>query len=187
MSDKPKFPRAVALDVCRQILAHVRPGCERVIVAGSLRRNKKEVGDIEILYIPIMDQEREGLFDLKLVSRVDKALDWMLRAGVIAKRKNVNGSEMWGEKNKLALHVATGIPVDFFCTTAAAWFNYLVCRTGSAENNTRIAMAAKERGLRWNPYGEGFTWLSTGDTIPVKEEKDVFRIAGLPYKEPHQR
>ena len=37
---------------------------------------------------------------------------------------------------------ASGIPVDFFATTEEAWFNYLVCRTGPAELNTRIASAA---------------------------------------------
>lgn len=46
---------------------------------------------------------------------------------------------MWGEKNKLAVHVRTGIPVDFFAATEANWWNYLVCRTGGEQNNIAIA------------------------------------------------
>lgn len=37
---------------------------------------------------------------------------------------------MYGSKNKLMRHRASGIPVDLFSATTANWFNYLVCRTG---------------------------------------------------------
>lgn len=163
--------------------------CERFIFAGSLRRRKQEVGDVEVLYIPKFTTVPDGLFDAKQVSVIDMALEEMLKEGIIAKRKNVNGSVMWGEKNKLAVHVKSGIPVDFFAATEENWFNYLVCRTGGAENNRQIAMAANNKGWTWNPYGTGFSqpYGEMHKHYVVASEQDVFEFVGLPYREPWER
>lgn len=73
---KPKFPRQAALDATREILATLRPGCARVIVAGSLRRRREEVGDIEILYIARMtEREKDGTFwEREQVNLADEAI-----------------------------------------------------------------------------------------------------------------
>lgn len=185
---KPKFPRATALAVARELCQALRPAAveDRLIVAGSLRRRKMEVGDVEILYIPRFLAERDGLFDMRQVNQVDLVLDQFLRAGILAKRQNALGSEVWGQKNKLARHAATGIPVDLFAASETNWFNYLVCRTGSAENNVRLAASAKSRGWQWNPYGAGFT-DAAGTTIPVRSEQEAFALLHLPYLDPWQR
>ena len=182
---KVKYPRAAALAVAKE-LCDLQRICDRLICAGSLRRRKLTVGDVEILYIPKFATEPDGLFDQKKVNLVDVALEEMIKSGIIAQRRNVNGSAMWGEKNKLAVHVATGIPVDFFATTEASWYNYLVCRTGSADNNLLIASAAQAKGWKWNPYGVGFT-SDSGQVVEVKSERDVFEFVGLPYREPWER
>jgi DNA polymerase/3'-5' exonuclease PolX len=110
----------------------------------------------------------------------------LLQSGRLAKRTNVNGSEMWGHKNKLAVHVASGIPVDLFSARLGNWFNYLVCRTGGAESNMRIASAAQAKGWKWNPYGVGFT-NETGSDVFVNSERDAFELVGLKYLEPWER
>jgi len=186
MSDKRKFPRAAAIEVCRIFVAMLTPYCSRLVVAGSLRRRKSEVGDIEILYIPKFTTEPDGLFDSKRVNLVDRQLAGLLEIRTIEKRCNSLGSETWGDRNKLARHVASQIPVDFFQASDSNWFNYLVCRTGSAENNTRIASAAQAKGWKWHPYGAGFT-DQEGSQVAVQSEQDVFHLAGLPYLEPWQR
>lgn len=187
MNPKQKYPRAEALKVARHICLKLADSCMRLICAGSLRRRKEMVGDVEILYIPELEVVPDGLFDTKRVNKVDTILDQFLAEGILAKRKNSNGSEMWGEKNKFAVHVATGIPVDFFAATEENWFNYLVCRTGGAENNKQIALAAKNRGWTWNPYGSGFSCLGRDDKFTVLSERDVFDFVGLQYKEPRER
>ena len=48
---KPRFARHVALTVANELLEILKPVCDRVIIAGSLRRGKQWVGDMEILYI----------------------------------------------------------------------------------------------------------------------------------------
>jgi DNA polymerase/3'-5' exonuclease PolX len=183
---KTKFPRSDALRVAKQLCDALKEWNERLIVAGSLRRRKAEVGDMEILYIPYYRVVPDGLFDTRRVNMADFVLEKLLKAGVIRKRLNSIGSESWGNKNKLAIHVASGIPVDFFESRTASWFNYLVCRTGGAENNRQIAVAANRKGWKWNPYGAGFT-DDKGQLIEVKSERDVFDFVGLPYREPWDR
>ena len=151
-----------------------------------MRRRKQEVGDVEILYIPMFVAEPDGFFDRRTVNLADRALDKLLADGVIEKRKNALGSEIWGGRNKLARHIATGVPVDLFAARFENWWNYLVCRTGSAENNVRICMAAQTRGWKWTPYSAGFT-DDRGSLVQVSREAEVFHLVGLPYLEPWQR
>jgi DNA polymerase/3'-5' exonuclease PolX len=183
---KTKFPRAAAIAVAKELCAALAPLTERLIVAGSLRRRKQEVGDVEIIYIPKTTMQPDGLFDQKEVNLVDTALEIFLREKLLGKRKNSRGSEMWGQKNKLAVHLASGIPVDLFSATPENWFNYLVCRTGGADSNTRIASTAQAKNWQWNPYGPGFT-NERGEIVPVLAERDVFDFVGLPYLEPWER
>jgi DNA polymerase/3'-5' exonuclease PolX len=186
MSAKVKYPRAEALKVAKELCDALKMFTVRLVVAGSLRRRKAEVGDVEILYIPQFRTVQDGLFDTRRLDLATHELENLVACSVIRARKNVKGSTMWGPKNKLAVHVASGIPVDFFAATEENWFNYLVCRTGGAENNRQIAVAANDKGWKWNPYGPGFT-RDDGCTEVATSEPDVFRMAGLPYREPWER
>jgi len=187
-----KFARAAAIEVARELLVYVGPVAERVLVAGSLRRKKAMVGDVELLFIPRMEEGFRGdlLAPPPMVSMVDEALEQLIAGGVIARRLSVKGTASWGAKNKLAVHVASGIPVDFFAATEANWWNYVVCRTGGARSNIAICNAARERGWKWRPYGEGFTRVGGPDHGRVRamaSEREVFEFAGLPYLPPEER
>lgn len=183
---KPKFPRAEALEIATQILTGLR--VERAVMAGSIRRLKPLVSDIEIVYIPVIETAADpgDFFASQKVNRSDESITAMIDAGVLALRLNANGSTIWGDRNKHAVHCQSGIPVDFFSTTPECWYNYLVCRTGSAENNIRIASAAKRRGWMWHPYQNGFG-DEEGNRVIVHSEREVFALVGLPYLEPKDR
>lgn len=189
MSDKRKFPRAAAIAVAKEICNVLKPLCDRLVVAGSLRRRKMEVGDVEILYVPKirMVKPTDDFFAPPApVNDVDSILISLLHVGILKKRLTMMGSETWGLKNKLAIHVKSGIPVDFFAAAEENWFNYLVCRTGGAQNNVEIASAAQRKGWKWHPYGAGFT-DQHGGTHFVMSEEEVFELAGLKYKQPWER
>lgn len=193
---KPKVPRERAMEAARAVCQRLAPACERLIVAGSLRRGKMEVGDVEIVFIPklvTMPDPDDLLRERNVtVNQVDEALAAMERQGLLERRKNVNGSETFGPLNKLMRHVATGVPVDLFTANADNWWNYLVCRTGPAESNTRIAMRAQDMGWRWNPYGPGFS-RGGGPLGGEREERrmgserEVFEFVGMEYLEPWRR
>jgi DNA polymerase/3'-5' exonuclease PolX len=111
-----------------------------------------------------------------------------VQTSAIAKRANSRDQFTWGPQNKLAVDVQSGVPVDFFATSEQCWHNYLVCRTGPAQLNTRIARLARERGLHWHPYGKGFTRLDNpSEWITITDERQVFQVVGLPYLEPEAR
>lgn len=190
---KKKFPLNLALRLAEKIVEYLEPHTDRILIAGSIRRKSPQVGDIEILYIPKfkMVADPDDLFgdeNKVLVNCVDQALDAKIKAGMIEKRGG------WGEKNKLGLHVPTGMPVDFFSTDKLCWDNYLVCRTGPAESNVSIAASAKKMGWLWQPYGRGFLKLdSMGNPDesegfrPVYKEEDVFTFVGLKFNSPEHR
>jgi DNA polymerase/3'-5' exonuclease PolX len=186
MSDKVRYPRSDAMAVAKELCAALKPVTEKLVVAGSLRRRKPMVGDVEILFVPKMIEVKFDLFNTLKVSAADAYLEQMLKAAVLKKRLNAKGHSMWGEKNKLAVHVSSGIPVDLFTATEENWFNYAVCRTGGAQTNVRICEAAQARGWKWNPYGPGFT-DHLGETRKVTSELDVFEFVGLKYLEPWER
>ena len=188
MSDRPRFPHAQAMAVAEEILAVLAPGCVKAVIAGSLRRQKPTVGDIEILYVPAYRAGTLiGLFGYQgdPVNSASMEIDLLILKGSLAKRLNAKGREMYGEKNKFLVHVASGIPVDLFATTELCWSNYLVCRTGSSETNVRICNAAIAHGWKWNPYDAGF---SRGNELyTCHSEEEVFAFVGLPYLKPEER
>lgn len=183
---KPRYPRAVAIAVAKELYPYLDPVTERLVCAGSLRRGRADVGDLELLFVPRFEIQPDGLFDTRKVDLADRAINQLVAKGILAKRPNVNGYFAWGEKNKLAVHVSSRLPVDLFATTLKQWYVALVVRTGPAELNVRLCESAIKRGLRFHAYGDGFTDRQ-GNVIPCHSEEDVFRIAGLPYLEPKDR
>jgi DNA polymerase/3'-5' exonuclease PolX len=108
-------------------------------------------------------------------------------SGVIAKRENKNGRLTWGPENKLAVHIESGIPVDFFETDEPRWPNATFVRTGPAALNKKIASAALAMGWEWHAYGDGFTRQFPRDHRRVYSELEVFQHVELPYQEPWER
>lgn len=186
---KPRFARHLALTVANEIVEILKPVCERVIVAGSLRRGKQWVGDVEILYIgnTVVQPKQGDLFARESVNLAALAIADLLASKVIAARPNKLGGSTWGDQNKLAVHVRSGVPVDLFSATEANWWNYLVCRTGSASHNVTIATRAKQLGWAWNPYGPGFAKLTGSEVYAVQSEADLFRFLNVQYVDPQDR
>lgn len=193
-AEKPRFPNALGMRVAAELCAALKPASERLIVAGSLRRRKATVGDVEVLYIARTEVRRdpEDMFATKEFNLADEVIASLERRGVLERRRNSIGSEMFGPKNKLMRHRASGVPVDLFAATTENWWNYLVCRTGPAESNTRIAMAAQAMGWTWNPYRAGFSRGGPMTGLEHEEramgsEAEVFAFVGLPWAAPEDR
>lgn len=189
LAEPIRFLRADALPIAEKFVAFLGNHCRRVVIAGSLRRRKETVKDIEILFVPKMIQVADpaDMFGGKLtISAAEIAIGALLKGGIIKKRPNVKGGTTWGPENKLAIHVASGIPVDFFATDEDRFWNALFVRTGPLELNKSVAQRALDRGWQWHAYGDGFT-RGTREHFKVKGEHDVFRHVELPYQEPWER
>lgn len=162
--------------IAEKIKAILEPVCERIVIAGSIRRRKPEVGDIELLCIPKY---------VAGVDQLDKEIGALFMQRILGFRRNKLGRAVYGPKNKLLRHVESGIGVDIFSTTKECWPVALVIRTGPKESNMAIAIAAQRKGWRLRPYGSGFdTW---DGVVRCHSEREVFEAVGLPYQRPEER
>lgn len=188
MTHGKRYPYAVALNVAEALRTALEPFCERIVIAGSLRRQKPDVGDIELLLIPKVGTRQKDLLDTEQYDRAGEFIDGWLKSGVVAKRPNKNGVFTWGSQNRLAVHVKSGIPLDIFTTTPACWFNALVVRTGPKDSNLLITTTAQKKGYSFEAYGSGFRSLNGHNPYhQTTSERDVFEFIGLPYLEPRDR
>jgi DNA polymerase/3'-5' exonuclease PolX len=163
---KPRHPLAAARAIATEIVDRIGPGCTRIEIAGSVRREKPDVGDIEIVFA-----SRDGT--------AERQIDALVAEGVLVIRGG------YGPKNKFLRHVPSGIAVDLFATTEACWHNYMVCRTGPAASNMAIASAAIARGWRWHVYGSGFS--RGAEIFTPDSEAAVFEFVGLAARAPRDR
>lgn len=162
--------------IAERVLAILEPFCERIVIAGSIRRQKPEVRDIELLAIP---KYVEG------ADMLDARIRSMVYYEMLGYRLNKLGRKTYGAKNKLLVHVPSGIGIDLFSTTAECWPVALFVRTGGKVTNQQVSMAALRKGWQFHAYGRGFT--TPDGEIVCHSEHDIFKAVGWPYKEPWER
>lgn len=191
MGGSKRYPHAVALSVANELVATLAPYCERIVIAGSLRRQKPDVGDIEILYVPkIGVGVKPGEMLESEINWADAEIKRLETPGCLnylQRRLSADGKQSWGPKNKLAVHWQSGIPVDLFVTSLSNWWVSLVIRTGSTETNLRLTTGARQRGRSLLAYGCGVKDLATGEVLSAASEQDIFYLCGVPYLEPTDR
>lgn len=165
-----------AREIAKEVRQYLDGSCVRIEIAGSIRRQKKDVGDIELLCIPRSD----GVVDW-----LDNRVRGLMHQGILAFRLNKLGRKVYGPKNKLMTHVPSGFGVDIFSTTEECWPVAMVVRTGGKQTNLHIATAALQKGYQFHAYGSGFS-TPTGEIV-CRSEREVFAAVGLPYCEPWER
>lgn len=154
--------RAIAL----QVRAELVPHCERIEIAGSIRRRKAEVGDIELVAIP--KPYDVGLFASGIASVVER---W----------PKVKGELPCKYTQRM---LPEGIALDLFFATPENWGLIFAIRTGSAEYAHRVLACGWVR----NGYKSVDGILTRGILhINVPEEEVLFRLAGVPWIPPEQR
>ncbi len=133
----------------------------KVEIAGSLRRRKEIIKDIDIL---AASKTPKVLMD-RFVNDVHVA--------------HVTGH---GE-TKSSVVLKSGIAADLRVVSEAEFPYALMYFTGSKEHNAVLRQRAKDRGLKLNEYA-----LMNGDkNLPCKTEADIYKKLDLPYIEPELR
>lgn len=175
---KNKMPLREAEDLAKGIVSQLSPFCKRIEIAGSIRRRKPEVGDIELVAIPLASMD---MFGEPVPMTADHTLhfpDWSWLGKVI---KN-------GMKYK-QIELPGGAALDLFIVTPPAqWGVQFMLRTGSAEFSHRLVTSRKQGGLMPSNFRvlEGAIW-SSNHIIETPEERNVFDLIGVPYIEPENR
>lgn len=161
--------------IAGRLIKELSPYCQRLEIAGSLRRKKPEVGDIELIAIPKFGVD---LFGNVTEEHLLDSVDWE-RFGKVIKA---------GHKYK-QIELYQGINLDLFIVTPPAQFGVqFVIRTGPADFSKRFVTSKKFGGLLPSVFRvqDGAIW-SNNHVIETPEEADVFHVIGLPFIEPEKR
>ena len=148
-----------------------REGVEAIDVAGSLRRSKETIGDVDIL-IGAEKQHIENLFDA--------FVDHELVVEVLGRGDT-----------KSSIRTKDGRQVDLRIVKPEQFPAALMYFTGSKEHNVVLRQRARERGLSLNEYGL-FELDDDGDTnfdkpIDYSSETDIYRNLDLHFIPPELR
>ena len=160
-----RTPLGIAWPIAQEIVAELKkvPGVTKTAVAGSLRRMKESIGDIDLLvaadeHDPIM----ERFCSLDNVESV-------------AARGNT--------KSRIVL--LNGLGVDLRVLPAERWGTLLSYFTGSKDHNVRLRELALKQELSLNEHA--FTPMDGGEEILCATEEDVYQTLNLPYIQPTLR
>jgi DNA polymerase (family 10) len=145
------------------------PGLERLEVAGSYRRRRETVGDIDLLAVA---QQPAAVMKHFLGHA------WIEKV------------EMSGDTRATVI-LGSGLQVDLRAVPPESYGAALVYFTGSKEHNVKLRRRAVERGLRISEYGvfkvDADDAEAEGTWIAGREEEDVYAAVGLAWIPPEMR
>lgn len=160
-----RVPLGQALPVAEEILAELDrvPGVHNLIPAGSLRRFKETIGDIDIM----------GTADD--LESVIQAFDQLPQVEEVLARG----------PTKASVIVEGGLQVDLRMVEHDSFGSLLQYFTGSKDHNVALRDGALRQGLSLSEYG--ITVLKTGETEKFASEEAFYRRIGLQYIPPELR
>lgn len=158
-----------------RLVEWLAPHCERVVIAGSVRRGKPEVADLDLVVIPKFEVERD-IFGTEIASRNSTWREIDRRITEEKWRVDRAGAEI------VTFHAAD-VQVDVFWASHENWGTVLMCRTGSKDHNIWLANWAMARGGKWHPnVGLYHQHRKTAQT-----EEAIYEALGLPFIAPERR
>ena len=177
-----------AQEIAQELITLLNPYCEKIEIAGSVRRKKNICKDIELVIIPNKVVEPDGLFkDEEIITYpID---NFILRNEMFRLRPSKIGVTSYGEKNKLLEynHNEFGwIALDIFTANESNYMMVKFIRTGGAETNKLIATTANKLKMNLRIYESAFV-DHKGYKAIMKSEEQIFHYLGLKYLEPWER
>ncbi len=158
-----RIKRPVAEDVAEPLLRYLRAakGVSQAAVAGSYRRRKETVGDLDIVIAATRGPEI-----------IERFVSYEDIAQVLAQGPT-----------RSSVVLRNGMQVDLRVVSAANYGAALMYFTGSKPHNIALRGIAAARGLKLNEYG-----LFDGTRrIAARTEEEIYRVFDLPYIEPELR
>src|SRR5690606_7473446 len=160
-----RFPLGLALPVAQQLVRALAefPSVQRVAIAGSLRRGRETVGDVDIVAssadpASVMDEFVRTPGVEQVLARGDTKASIVLKMGLQVDLRVVRDDQF-----------------------AAALHHF----TGSKEHNVALRELAQAKGLKISEYG--IVRVDEGEPLAVATEADVFAAVGLPCIPPELR
>lgn len=183
-----------ARTIADELVARMTPFCERVEIAGSIRREKSEVKDIEIVAIPLWSKQRDPtdlfgqerpLNELHLwaTSHSQSGIEW-IKPGT----KEILPWQIRPDGKYWRGLLTNDLKVDLFLCVGGNWGVIFCIRTGSAEFSQALVTHAKMRTGWRIDKGHLIEQTDHAEFItPCYEEVELFDRLGLEYIDPRDR
>jgi len=159
-----------------KIVKELAPFCERIEIAGSIRRRRPEVNDVDIVVLPAAGAEANLRARCKQNASV-------IREGPQMMELRCGGGRAQAHF-QLDLWIAARPGGDLFSKTPTNFGSLLLCRTGSKDHNIWLVTHAKLMGLAWNPH-----WgvSCNGALVASDTEENIFKALALDFIKPEDR
>lgn len=134
---------------------------DEISLAGSVRRKKETIGDVDILVVS---------------EKPNKVMDFFV---------NLDGVEkVWGKGGtKASIRMREGFDIDLRVVPKRSYGSALQYFTGNKDHNIITRKIAIEKGLKLSEYGV----FKGKKMIAGKTEEEVYKAIGLPWMEPELR
>jgi DNA polymerase (family 10) len=153
-----------ALPIAEEIVAQLTRSrlAEKVVIAGSTRRMRETVGDLDILVLS------------------DKAVEVMDLFSGLPEVSNV----MVKGPTKTTVWLKTGISCDLRVIAPESFGAALQYFTGNKDHNIEVRKIAISKGYKLNEYG---LFDKRNKIIPTKNEEEIYEKLGMQYMPPEMR
>jgi DNA polymerase (family 10) len=162
----PELNLEEAEKIAELVKANVESQCVQIEVAGSIKRQKPKIHDIDFVVVAKSDAEWQKIND---------------------KLKQLKAKPNCAGKSVIKAYVPCHggfFQVDFYRAKPSTFGIHLLIRTGSADHNMWLAGHAFSKDMRLK-YSEGL--IKDGVAIAGETVQGVFEALGLPYALPSQR
>ena len=139
------------------------PGTQAISLAGSIRRKKETIGDVDI--IASSDYPEKIINEFCHLPEIDRILG--------------------KGPTKSSIVLTSGVQVDLRVVDKNQYWAALVYFTGSKTHNIALRRRALDRNWKLNEYG--ITSLGDGKKLAGQTEQDLYRLLDLQYIEPEMR
>lgn len=188
--EKTAVSFGAAMKLAEKIIEELSPGCEQVEFAGSLRRKKQVVGDLDIVCIPRWSMDLFGEAAVDLPTPVNGILADLVQSGRLLK-ENDDEKGVDGRFNKtFFLPALPEFKIDIWLTTKEKWGVIYTLRTGSERFNHSVVRQQRQGGKLPNDLyiDRGRVWrYGAQEPLDTSTEAKLFDLLVGGWVPPEQR
>lgn len=174
IQNQSQFDLKTVEEIADRLIADLQPYCDRIEIAGSVRRKKPNPKDLELVCIT------KKLAQHDLFGNVIYELPVKGFINEVNKFKKVKGDPDGRYTQRI---LSSGLKLDLFIVNALNWGYQFTIRTGSH-------LFSKKMAARWVQLGfkglDGFL-TKAGVIIPMNEEKELFELLKMDWVDPWDR
>ncbi len=164
--------------IATRVQEQLAPFCERIEIAGSIRRQRPQCNDIDMVVMLKPNQARPFRFRVlqhtQMIREGDDLMSVRLKSGL-----------------QLDIFFTSGPVPDLLEKRPGNWGSVLLNRTGSVHFNVWLAAKAKRLGMHWNPiFGLFGRCPRTGREavcLAAATEEEMFQTLKLRWYAPTER